>query len=338
MLPPPAKPRESNFELLRIICMLLIICGHIIMVHNETQFGDNSWLINQFVRPFCAVAVNVFILISGYYGINLKYKKLISLNTVTTFYCIVFLSTTIAIGIHEFNVAKDWMQFLPVVTKQYWFITTYFVLCLISPFLNLIVEHSNTTQFKQILSIGIALFVILPTFAYILNFESITCDAGYGIVNFIFLYLIGRYIKLHGVKKYNRYWFLIGYICSMAICGAFQIFYSKTLSFSFTSLWSYDTIFVFAGAIFLFLFFREIKISNRFINLLAKTCLAAYIIHLNPLFYRYFFAEILSVRNYTGVDYIAFLVIAPIPIFLACALIEAARIQLFKLFTPLFHK
>ena len=308
------------------------------MVHKESAMGDSSWLINQIVRPFCAVAVNAFILISGYYGINLNSKKLISLNNITTFYCLVFLFITIILGIHAFEVTKDWMQLFPVITKQYWFITIYFVLCLISPYLNTFVKHTNRLQLKQLLIVGSVLFVILPTIAYIFNFDSITCDAGYGIVNFIFLYLIGRFIRLYWNKDFNRYYYLIGYICSMIMCGVLQIFYSILLGFSFTSLWSYDTIFVFIGSIFLFMFFRELKISSRYINLLAKTCLAAYVIHLNPLFYQYFFEQLLSVQNFTNHTYILLLIIAPIPIFLTCALIELGRIQLFKLASPIFHK
>lgn len=51
------KTRSSNFELLRIVCMLLIICGHIIMVYKYEEIYDSSWYIKQIVRPFCAVAV-----------------------------------------------------------------------------------------------------------------------------------------------------------------------------------------------------------------------------------------------------------------------------------------
>ena len=74
------KIRSSNFELLRIVCMLFIVCGHIIMVHKYEEMGDSSWCINQVVRPFCAVAVNVFVLISGYFGIKYNFNPLAELS------------------------------------------------------------------------------------------------------------------------------------------------------------------------------------------------------------------------------------------------------------------
>lgn len=115
--------RDSNIELLRIICMLFIICGHIIMVHKYENTFDSSWYINQVIRPFCTVSVNIFILITGYFGLKLKYKKLLTLNGMVTFYSVGFLIISIILGIHTLTFSKDWMQLLPVVTKQYWFIT-----------------------------------------------------------------------------------------------------------------------------------------------------------------------------------------------------------------------
>ena len=76
--------RSSNFELLRLICMLLIICGHIIMIHGYDTVGDSSWYIKQIFTPFCTVAVNIFVLISGYFGIKLNTKKIWSLNCMVT--------------------------------------------------------------------------------------------------------------------------------------------------------------------------------------------------------------------------------------------------------------
>ena len=68
--------RESNMELLRVLCMLFIVCGHITLAHKSDLMGDSSYYINYFFRSFAVVAVNVYVLISGYYGIKLKVKKL----------------------------------------------------------------------------------------------------------------------------------------------------------------------------------------------------------------------------------------------------------------------
>lgn len=66
--------------------MLFIVCGHIIMARQDMFVGTSSWYIGQFVYPFVIVAVDVFVLISGYFGIKLKVSKLLRLNTMVTFY------------------------------------------------------------------------------------------------------------------------------------------------------------------------------------------------------------------------------------------------------------
>lgn len=319
------KQRSSNFELLRIVCMLLIICGHIIMVHKYNEIGDSSWIIRQVVRPFCMVAVNVFVLISGYFGIKLNTKKLWKLNWMVTFYCVVFLLMGYAVGFHGFEARKDWMQFMPVVTKQYWFITVYFALCLVSPFLNKLVEVLDKEMYKKLLLTCFALFVVLPTFAVILNFKTITLDSGYGLINFMFLYLLGRYIRLHFTSTWSKNKYLLAYFCSMSIMAAFQILYSKLLGFDFDALISYDTLFTFTGAVCLFLFFQQLRFTSKFINTLAAPCLAVYVIHINPIIFHPLFADLLHVREYNGVSYIAELIVLPFVIYAVCAAIEILR-------------
>ena len=125
--------RESNMELLRVLCMLFIVCGHITLAHKFDLMGDSSYYINYFFRSFAVVAVNVYVLISGYYGIKLKVKKLGEINTMVTVYSVLFVLFSLWVGINELQIRKDFLFLFPVITKQYWFITVYFVLCFLSP-------------------------------------------------------------------------------------------------------------------------------------------------------------------------------------------------------------
>ena len=72
-----SSTRSSNIELLRIICMLLIIIGHIIMNHHDDNVTE--YFISHILRPFTVVGVNVFVIISGYFGINYKTDRLITI-------------------------------------------------------------------------------------------------------------------------------------------------------------------------------------------------------------------------------------------------------------------
>ena len=65
--------RKSNIELLRIVCMLMIICGHIMGEHKTTyDLTSFDELIKLFVLSVVTVAVDTFVLISGYFGIKMN--------------------------------------------------------------------------------------------------------------------------------------------------------------------------------------------------------------------------------------------------------------------------
>ena len=157
-------------------------------------------------------------------------------------------------------------------------------------------------------------------------------EQGLGICRYELIRELFIFIKLI-LNSYliNKFWYLTGYVICMASCGVFQIVFSELLGFSYDSLISYDTLFVFFGALCLFLFFSKIEFKNLLVNNMAKGCLAVYIIHLHPLFYEYFFNKILNVKSYIGVDYIVLLIIAPCLIYLCCILIEKCRSNIFMI-------
>lgn len=80
--------RQRNIELLRILCMLFILFWHInlnvILRNGETSQGLNY--VALFANSIAVVAVNVFILISGYFSIKIKLKSVFGLLIQTEFW------------------------------------------------------------------------------------------------------------------------------------------------------------------------------------------------------------------------------------------------------------
>ena len=69
------KPRQLNYEILRILAMLMIVSLHYFSkggllsspISNPiSATGYTVWLL----EAFCLVAVNVYVLISGYFGVG----------------------------------------------------------------------------------------------------------------------------------------------------------------------------------------------------------------------------------------------------------------------------
>lgn len=85
--------RKSNIELLRIILMFMIILFHMLAhggkIHklsNGSFYTTDNTPIFLFVFSFLSFAVNCFVFISGYYGIKVRLKTILSLIFQGVFY------------------------------------------------------------------------------------------------------------------------------------------------------------------------------------------------------------------------------------------------------------
>ena len=121
-----ARNRSSNIELLRCICMFLIIYLHILIhgVNGEFARFNNqdvlpTTLLESFSSIFCMVAVNVFVTISGYFGIKvLEDKSTIKIQKVLkNYWIILFYSVTISVIfflMRKISVIDFILSFFPV--------------------------------------------------------------------------------------------------------------------------------------------------------------------------------------------------------------------------------
>lgn len=88
------KTRDANFELLRIIAMIMIIILHFNNGGNNILISvdKNSmqWYFFYFLEYSCIIAVNLYVMISGYYMIKskIKIKKMLMLELQILFYSI----------------------------------------------------------------------------------------------------------------------------------------------------------------------------------------------------------------------------------------------------------
>ena len=322
------KVRNSNIELLRICCMLMIIGGHVMLNHHTVYYllGADG-IIEQFFRGGFAVAVNAFVLISGYYAIKFKMERLLRLLIQTWFYSVFTLLLAIYLGWHVFNLRSDVFAFFPVLTKQYWYVTCYVVLYLISPWLNKWVDSLGCKDYRSFLLIGFIIVYVWPTISFLFNTPQFIGDSGYGIVNFVYLYMLGRFLRLHYKKFHTSSYYWGGYFLSTITLFVCQYSLSWVLGFEFTSWMSYNSVFIFLGSVCLFMAFKEMAFSSSLINYWAKPCLAVYLIHFSRLWYN--FCLLIGVQNYHGLSYILLIFILPVLIYVVCASTEILRWKLF---------
>ncbi len=291
--------RQTNIELLRLIAA----CGVIVLHYNSNTDGafyiapDNS--INQFILVFLEslsiCAVNVFVLISGYFlsrsNIRDFFKPAGLLMQVAVFAILAFFIEKILI---PGSVTIDTLfEFL---FSSNWYIYVFIALYMISPFINVMWKALNTAGKRILLAFSFFFFSVYPTFIDVLIYWSGRqlngsstiglegSQAGYTIVNFILLYIIGAFIRDSSDSKLpsNGNLFPRYFIClCLDMAWAFLDGIRQGKKIYDTIAWNYSNPFIIAEAAIIVMIFLNLNIKqNKVINKLASASLTVYILHL----------------------------------------------------------
>ena len=208
------KVRDSNFECLRIIAMLMILNLHSFVGGGRITFSDiNEFIIIDYLRESLSIcAVNCFVLITGYFGLNWKRKSILNLIFQVYFYVIGLFLLLLCLGYTDFSIGKM-ISRLNCLLVSYWFVTAYLVLYLLAPLLNSFIDKSDN---KHLLKYIIIFYIVQSYFCLVGSKYFNDC------LNFVGLYLLGRYLKNYPYAKilqFSRKSYLICYIlCSLFIC------------------------------------------------------------------------------------------------------------------------
>ena len=283
------------------------------------------------LNAFTVVAVNCYILISGYFGIKPTWKKFWNLYAVCAFYSVGHF-LVYALYNDRFDIRTFIYSFFPFSHNQgLWFVTCYIGLFLISPMLNVAVSYLNEKKESEWLKVLGGLAIITFYFGYLWRTEL--NHNGFCLENFIFLYMIGRYLnfKKTTIQSYNfkRIHVLAVYLtCTLitTMTAVFLLLYKGRADYLFYWAWRYNSPFVIIGAIALFMFFISLSIKSRLINYIAASTFSVYLIHenfhVNKLLYDYV-GEFTIGMNVVSI--ILYLLIVATSVFVGCIFIDLAR-------------
>lgn len=272
---PPSRPsdcRNSSVESLRIIAIIMIISMHLMGKWWQTHSMINREMI-IFLNAIFNTGNTLFILISGYYGIKLRARKVFRLWFMTLTYTIPLFFLTWAIT-REYGGPRFVVNsFLPIMTNYKWFATSYILLTLISPFINSAFDNLKKSDKEKVLCIGCMFFVVAPT----LLFTGILKDGGKGIVNMLLVYLLGRYVRLHGVPPFlNTHGMAKGILLILIIFGGNSLF--SLMTNHIIGYFAYDSsIFIVCLSLVIFKYFINKEYHSKMINRLATYCFPIYL-------------------------------------------------------------
>ena len=185
------KIRNSNIELLRIIIMFLILVLHANFkafdVPNDCSVIS---LGRSFLESICIVSVNIFVIITGYFGTSFKIKKIGAL-VFQCFFAVVPISIAIYFT-HIYGYESTKELILSFNFLGYWFILAYVALLSLTPFLE---DSIKSFTSEELLKSIVIAYIIIGLLCVIPQFDKFGVDGGYSAIWFIILYLIGGYIR-----------------------------------------------------------------------------------------------------------------------------------------------
>lgn len=329
--------RKSNIELLRIVAMLFVVLLHANYFSlgrvNITDIIINPipTFFKAYLEQLCIVCVNVFVLISGWFGIRPTLKGGLSLLFQVFFFHILIILVLLAIG--ESIPASGFYR-LFYEDSPYWFVIAYLILYAVSPILNAFIETVNVRTY---LSVLVSFFLLEFAFGWMSNVAGAVYNEGYSAISFMGLYLLARYLYKYPTK-------IITFSIPQNIMLYFLFSLLPILLFFLTkrefNYMAYTSPFVISASVFFFMAFNKMKFSNKVINYLACSSFAIYLVHLHPLVKDHFICLMRSAFEKLGGMYILFAVSFAIILGLICMILDKVRIFVWKqiLKSDLIHR
>lgn len=289
-----SKQRQSGIELLRIFAAM----GVVILHYNNgmmggalkyAAFGSANSILLYILEAFCVAAVNIFVLINGYFDLRSNCRDLIKpikLIVQVMLFNLAYYLLRVAIGYTDFSISHIIGSMIPA----NWFIILYCALYLVSPFLNVTLNQITMKEYHVLLGIAVGIFSFYPM--VVDNFEIWTgkvwmglssigmygSEYGYTIINFILMYIIGAYLQRFGWRITKPYLIIIFTLNTMLL-AAWGLTDSY-LGHKEIVAWEYCSTFVVFEAVIIFLLFLELRFQNSIVNKLAKASLCVYLVHI----------------------------------------------------------
>ena len=281
--------RERNFEVLRTLAMFFIVVYHCLTHGIGSGYGFcvvqpislSNALFSDLMLVFSSIAVNLYVMISGYFLVDRYFKpsRIVRTWGNACFYSCIITFLFMAVQIVPFNAVLFGKSIFPLSSDAYWFVTQYIGLLILSPFLAIMVHQLSYRQYSSLIIGGAFLcLAIIPDFPLGKRFYV---AHGNSIWPFVYLFIIAGFIKHHLPPQNVRRWILIVAVLILVtllceIIGGYNngIIYLYWLNYNGLVLFL---------SVAVFIFVRQLKVSeNLFWNVLVKAApytFGIYLIH-----------------------------------------------------------
>lgn len=332
--------RNINLDILRCLAMVGIVAMHICVhglssiqnLQSESLRRDEGILTELIIIGVFVIAVNLFFLISGYYGLSFKRKKALSLWLEANEYSTVTYLCAAHIGAEEFTF-KHLIENLLWGGVNYWFLVVYLLIYLFSDYYNRIIDSMTDKEIKTFVTVFFAINVLLGFL-----FENSHYGTPFSVLPMLFIYSCGRALRKCNLKKYQTVKIaMLYFIATFAtIGGSYLAILIHKQKLAYRILTSYCSPFVIVASICVFLLFikmREMCTSDKLQIIITRMSSATFAVYLltDSISSRKFIYKPLKFLfgiNLEGRSYLLPIVIGyAVFLFIICELIDCLRVR-----------
>ncbi len=334
------KPRSSNLELYRILCMLMIVAHHFVAnsglvsldgpLMSDYTSGKSIWLI--LFGAWGKTGINCFLLITGYFMCTSKItlRKFVKILAQVYFFRFIIFPIFYFFGYETLSAQR-----LVTLVMPFWGFKDGFVPCFIAfyltiPFLTVLVQNLNQRQHELLLLLVLGLYTMfgsIPTFN--ISFNYITW---FGIIFFI-----ASYIRLYPNPLFERrrlwgWMTLLSLVLAMASILGLRLLFGERIGLGWNFVYDSNKFFAVAVAVCSFLWFKNMNIKySKVINAFGAGTFGVLLIHSNSAATRTWLwvDTVDSVGHYysmTTGGLVLYSIGVVLAIFIACNLIDQLRI------------
>lgn len=319
--------RDSNMELLRIITMSMIVILHL----SVFLLDDNSHFWVKEIKSLTIVSVNVFIMLSGWYGIKFKWQRFFGLWFQILFWSIIGLFWG---GINNIDISLSHIISCLFLTtgKEYGFFQSYIILYIFSPLINKYVDITPKNDIYKFL----AVFFVIQLIWGCLSWGYVYFGNGYSCISFMGIYLFARFARVHEIaKNLSSLQWAISYLL-FSLLGSTLAFtlYSRqgTLSFWGQSLaYSYASPFVILSAFSFLKVFSKIELRHSLIiNFISRHSFAVYLLHMNSFMLPFFLNLCKPYISHNIMQFIPLAIASCFTVFIISIVLDSIRLVMWN--------
>lgn len=329
---PSQNRREGNVELLRVVCMLLILAHHMVY-HSAAMQTPNQ--VNRVIARFLfaggMTGVNCFVMITGWFLAPFRARRLIATALQTLFYSVGITAVLYFTHLRQ-DVTWETVKNAALVVSRspYWFVVMYLGLTAVLPLLQPAVKAMSRNAHRWVLGAAAVYLCLIPTF----TFQNPSSQFFHQFTWFLFLYVLGAYFKKYP-SKFTRclplhaaaFLLLIAFMGLSTLWGddhndLFQRVGSRQNFFA-----DKNTLPQLLCSCALFLFFTGLNVKPyRPLLLLSSASFGVYLIHDHNLLRSFIWRDWGKVwQSAQGDGFLWTALLLPIVIYLACAAADTAR-------------